>query len=216
MRSTDPYARLAGLYDRVVEPMMAGVRRVALDVVPPSSHWSVLDVGCGTGNGMVGYVEAGCSVVGVDVSPSMVERAKAKLAGGADIRLIGQGPIPLDAGSFDLVTTSMVLHEVPAAQRLDLVRDMARLTRSGGRILVTDFRFGSLRGWRGPVFRIINRLVERVSGHYDGYLSFKAGGGVPGLLEHTGLEVEREKIVAGGNIALYVISTNDSDHHPQG
>ena len=63
------------MYDKLIGPMQAGVRRIALDLVPPQADWQVLDVGCGTGTGMVPYVEAGCSVSGVDVSPAMIENS---------------------------------------------------------------------------------------------------------------------------------------------
>ncbi len=49
-------------------------------------------------------------------------------------------------------------------------------------------------------------VIERFSGHYSGYRSFKAVGGVPGLAEKAGLSVDREKIVAGGNVAIYVVN----------
>jgi len=71
MSANEPDRRIAGVYDRLIEPMQAGERRVALDVVPPQPGWQVLDVGCGTGTGMAPYVAAGCRVIGVDVSGAM-------------------------------------------------------------------------------------------------------------------------------------------------
>lgn len=38
MSANDPYRRIAGVYDRLIEPMQAGVRKVALDVLPPQHH----------------------------------------------------------------------------------------------------------------------------------------------------------------------------------
>ena len=78
--------------------------------------------------------------------------------------------------------------------------------KPAGRVLITDFRFGSLRGWRGPVFRAVTWTVERLAGHYEGYQSFKDSGGIPPLADATGLRIEREKIVAGGNLGIYVMS----------
>ncbi len=205
MSTKDPYRRIARLYDRLIEPMQAGVRRVALDVVQPRSGWQVLDVGCGTGTSMAHYVDAGCTVVGVDVSPAMLERAAARLGDKAELRLTDGDTLPFDDGNFDLVTTSMVLHEVPADARTALVAEMGRIAKPNGRLLLIDFRFGSLRGWKGPTLRALSAIVERVSGHYSGYRSFKASGGVPGLVAEAGLGIEREKIVAGGNVAIYVV-----------
>jgi demethylmenaquinone methyltransferase/2-methoxy-6-polyprenyl-1,4-benzoquinol methylase len=201
----DPYRRIAPVYDRLIEPMQSGVRRVARRVLPPQAGWRVLDVGCGTGAALAEYLEAGCTVTGVDVSRAMLDRAAARLGDGAELRLTDGGALPFEADSFDVTTTSMVLHEVPASEREPLVREMARVTRADGRLLLIDFRFGSLRGWRGPVLRGLTAAIERVVGHYSSYRSFKRSGGIPSLVTEAGLEVEREKIVAGGNLAIYVV-----------
>ncbi|MCP3975794.1 MAG: methyltransferase domain-containing protein [bacterium] len=206
MPNTDPYRRIAGVYDRLIEPMQAGVRRVALDVVPPQPGWQVLDVGCGTGTGLAPYVEAACRVNGVDVSAAMLQKASARLGDHANLQLIEGDALPFDDDHFDLVTTSMVLHEVPLEARVPLAIEMARVTRPGGWMLLIDFRFGSLRGWKGPTFRALSVVIERFSGHYSGYKSFKGSGGVPGLVENAGLGIDQKKIVAGGNVAIYVVT----------
>lgn len=205
MSANDRYRRIAGVYDWLIEPMQAGVRTVALDVVPPQPEWQVLDVGCGTGTGIVQYVEAGCTVSGVDTSAAMLEQATARLGDRAELRLTDGDTLPFEDGRFDLVTTLMVLHEVPADERTALVTEMTRVARPDSRLLFIDFRFGSLRGWRGPTFRALSAVIERFSGHYTGYRSFKASGGVPSVVGEAGLGIEREKIVAGGNVAIHVV-----------
>lgn len=186
--------------------MQAGVRRVALGVVPPQPSWQVLDVGCGTGAGLAPYANAGCTVVGVDVSKAMLDRAAALLGDTAELHHTDGNELPFGDDRFDLVTTSMVLHEVPAEAREQFVAEMARVLKPVGRMLLIDFRFGELRGWRGPIVRAVSSMIERVSGHYSGYRSFKASGGVLPVADRIGLTVEREKIVAGGNIAIYVVA----------
>lgn len=211
----DPYRRLARLYDFVVEPMQTGVRRVALQVLPPSPSWRVLDVGCGTGTGMIPYLESGCSVSGVDVSEAMLEKAEERVGDRGDLRLGNGSTLPYPDGNFDLVTTSMVLHEVPEEARAAFVAEMARVARPDGRLMVTDFRFGSLRGWKGRVTRTVSAVIERFSGHYSGYLSFKAGGGVSAVVASVGLDVEHSKIVAGGNLAIWVIRPEAAQVDPR-
>jgi ubiquinone/menaquinone biosynthesis C-methylase UbiE len=206
MTTADPYRRIASVYDRVVEPLQSGVREVALGVVPPQPDWHVLDVGCGTGTGLARYVEVGCAVTGVDVSPAMLDKAATRLGDRADLRLTDGGDLPFDRDRFDLVTTSMVLHEVPAAERVALLTEMARVTSLDGRMLLIDYRFGSLRGLRGRTLRAMSDVIERVSGHYEGYRSFRASGGIPALLGDAELDIEREKIVAGGIMGIYVIA----------
>jgi ubiquinone/menaquinone biosynthesis C-methylase UbiE len=42
-------------------------------------------------------------------------------------------------GSFDVVTSTLALHHVPARKRQDAFREMYRVTRPGGRLLIADF-----------------------------------------------------------------------------
>ncbi len=76
----------------------------------------------------------------------MLEKATARLGARANLQLIEGDVLPFDGDHFELVTTSMVLHEVPAEARVALLAEMARVTQPRGRMLLTDFRFGSLRG----------------------------------------------------------------------
>jgi len=203
--SKDPYGRIAGFYDRLVEPLQAGVRSVAIGVASPRPGWRVLDVGCGTGTGLVDYVAGGCEITGVDVSPAMLAKARDRLGDRADLRLTDGGPLPFEAGGFDLVTTSMVLHEVPREARVAFVREMARVAKPEGRLLIVDFHSGPLRWWKGPVLRTVSSVIERFSGHYSGYRSFLAGGGVPGVARDAGLPIASEKLISGGNVTISVV-----------
>jgi ubiquinone/menaquinone biosynthesis C-methylase UbiE len=206
MSARDPYRPIAGIYDRLIEPMQAGVRKVTLDVMRPRSEWHVLDVGCGTGTDLALYADAGCTVVGVDVSAAMLEKAAARLGESAELHLTEGDTLPFDNDRFDLVASSMVLHEIRADKRTDFVTEMARVSKPGGRMLLVDFRFGEMRGWRGPTLRAASWVVERLSRHYSGYRSFKADGGVPSVIDRAGLTITREKIVAGGNLAIYIVT----------
>lgn len=128
----------------------------------------MLDVGCGTGTGLARYAEAGCTVLGVDVSAAILDKAAAWLGDRAELHLIDGADLPFDDDRFDLVTTSMVLHEVPADAREAFVVEMARVARPEGRVLFIDFRFGQLRGWKGPMLRALSSVIERLSGHSPG------------------------------------------------
>ena len=47
--------------------------------------------------------------------------------------------LPLPDASFDAVTCTLAMHHVPARQRAAAFREMYRVTKSGGRLLVADF-----------------------------------------------------------------------------
>jgi ubiquinone/menaquinone biosynthesis C-methylase UbiE len=199
----DPYRRAARYYDRVIDPLNRGVRGVALRLDPPQPGWSVLDVGCGTGTGLAAYEAAGCSVFGVDRSHSMLRKAVERLGEQADLRIADGRDLPHPDGAFDRVLASMMLHEVPDGSRVDLLREASRVLKGDGQLVVTDFRFGSLRGTRGPLVKAAVWAVEAVGGHFGGFRTYRSGGGLPPLVAAAGLGVMREKIVAGGNISIH-------------
>ena len=95
---TDPYHHLAPLYDRI----HAGVREdIPLYLaLAAETGGPILELGCGTGRTLIPLAEAGYHVVGLDSSPAMLERARARLdrsPAAARARLV-QG----DMADFDL------------------------------------------------------------------------------------------------------------------
>ena len=92
----------------------------------------VLDVGCGTGRFSAALKAAGATVVGLDIDPGMIALASQRIGGplvvGDALRL------PFRAGCFDTtiaVTALEFLADPPGA-----IRELARVTRIGGRVVV--------------------------------------------------------------------------------
>jgi ubiquinone/menaquinone biosynthesis C-methylase UbiE len=106
---------------------------------------TMLDVGCGTGTLAVAAARrAGRAgqVTAVDVSPEMLARARRK-ADKARVRIdFREAPaqaLPFQDSRFDLVTSTVMLHHVPAEARPGVVREMARVARPQGRVFIADF-----------------------------------------------------------------------------
>ncbi|TET53384.1 MAG: class I SAM-dependent methyltransferase, partial [Anaerolineales bacterium] len=83
---SDAYGSSAAGYDSVIEPFARPIRLAGIGMLPPLAGKSVLDIGCGTGAQLKLYQEAGCRVYGVDLSPAMVQAARAKLGPGAGVQ----------------------------------------------------------------------------------------------------------------------------------
>jgi SAM-dependent methyltransferase len=62
-----------------------------------------LDLGCGTGSSLRPLVELGYDVVGCDVSPQMLERARHKLPPDVPLVVADMRALPEQLGSFDLI-----------------------------------------------------------------------------------------------------------------
>jgi len=99
----------------------------------------VLDIGCGTGELARRLARRGCSVVGFDLCEPMLHQIRPKLYGeSARVRLaVGVSEhLPFAARTFDAVTCANSFHHYPDQRAV--VREMFRVIRPGGRLLVVD------------------------------------------------------------------------------
>jgi SAM-dependent methyltransferase len=139
-RALDDYDQMADLYadDADIDPMKVSYDRpMILAMAGDLSGKRVLDVGCATGVLSEAIVERGANVVGVDVNPRLVERARERLTGRAEFHVVDLAtPMPfLESASFDVVTASLVLHYL-----LDWgppLRELNRVLRPGGRLVLS-------------------------------------------------------------------------------
>jgi SAM-dependent methyltransferase len=60
----------------------------------------VLDVGCASGGLSEAFVERGASVVGLDLNPRLIERARGRLGSRAELQVVGSG-----SGAFPAART---------------------------------------------------------------------------------------------------------------
>jgi ubiquinone/menaquinone biosynthesis C-methylase UbiE len=138
-------ARWYDLFSRVILfGRDKAVREKLIELAAPAPGEKVLDVGCGTGTLAIAIkpqVGAG-AVHGIDASPEMIQVAKEKSAkDGSDIdfrvALIEATPFP-DA-SFDLVTSSLMLHHLPDELKAKGFLEIRRVLKPGGRFMAMDF-----------------------------------------------------------------------------
>jgi len=118
-----------------------------------------LDIACGTGELAMRLARRGWRVVGLDLCLSMLQCARSKLNGTAHaIRLAvaDSERLPFPAGTFDAVTCANAFHHFPNQQRA--VREMRRVLRPGGRLLILD---GWPDHWLGRVvYDVVVNCVE--------------------------------------------------------
>ena len=204
----DPYHKSARNYDKYVEPFNTVVRQIGLRMYPPQEGMRVLDVGCGTGTNRSLHHPAGCEVFGIDLSPAMAEMARKKLGDRAEILLGDASHMPYEDNFFDLVTTMMTLHEMPDLIRSKVMSEMIRVLKPNGHMLITDFHPGPIRFPKGWMYKSIALVFEIAAGreHFKNYRHFLANGGLPSLIIGNRLNLEKKKIVSGGNLGLFLLS----------
>jgi len=106
----------------------------------------VIDLGCGFGKSTWPFRQAlpEAEVIGVDLAAPCLRLAHAKSeALGLAVRYIQADACAtgLEARSADLVTATMVIHELPQPALKAFFAEAARLLAPGGRLLVLDFQF---------------------------------------------------------------------------
>ena len=208
-RTEDAYERIARYYDRLLEPMNAPLRAIGWKLHPTDESMTVLDIGCGTGAHLEAYVDSGAECFGLDASPAMLEQASARLGDRADLELGDATALPHKDSSFDFVFTSFFLHELDAETMTAALSEIVRVVKPGGRVLIIDYRTGPLRA-KGHVTRLLSTVAERIAGrdHYRNWRAYLSSGGVQAASREVGLTAEREKIVAGGNLAVWLLKTD--------
>ena len=115
----------------------------------PSLTGDVVELGCGTGGNTVWLAERARSLVAVDFSEGMLQKARAKLAGSeARVRFLAHDlrqPLTLPEASADLVAIVLVLEHLPEVA--PVLADAARILRPGGDLFVCEYHpFRQLAG----------------------------------------------------------------------
>ncbi|MFJ8491938.1 class I SAM-dependent methyltransferase [Streptomyces sp. NPDC094038] len=124
----------------------------------PARPADVLDLGCGTGSLALLAAEQGHRVTGVDSSPAMVARARAKLAGRDAVFLLGDAAAPpVGELLFDAVLVRHVLWALPDPARV--LRHWRGLLRPGGRFVLVEGVWGTVAPVGIPADRLTALLA---------------------------------------------------------
>jgi ubiquinone/menaquinone biosynthesis C-methylase UbiE len=109
---------------------------------------TVLDVGCGSGNSLVVFLTLGLmpsQLHGIDIQPARVQIAKARLPG-ATIACGDATQIAFPDGAFNIVTESTMFMQITdESLAAKISGEMLRVTKSGGFILLADWRYADPR-----------------------------------------------------------------------
>jgi ubiquinone/menaquinone biosynthesis C-methylase UbiE len=169
------------------------VQQASLSALELTAGDRLLDVGCGTGAASRTAAATAKSVVGVDLSPQMIQQAEARVDGIANLEFVlaDSEALPFGDGEFTTVLCSNALHHYPDPQRA--VREMARVLHAGGRLVIGD-ACADL-----ATVRIADRLLRVFEpGHVRLYRSAEVGS----FLRRAGLARVMIRKLQGGGFVL--------------
>lgn len=132
------FGRVAGEWDGVRNELFG--EKVTLKALLPllPSHWTVADLGCGTGNAAELLAPCVSRVLCVDQSQPMLDAASKRLEQFRNVEfLVGDlERLPIADGSVDAAVCVLVLVHIADPQAA--VREMARILKPGGIALIVD------------------------------------------------------------------------------
>jgi len=130
------FARTAELVAARQDARAAELEEQVLAFVQPRGNERVVDVGTGAGALALALAPHVVEVVGVDVEPELLTRARERAPANATFEEADATRLLFPDASFDLAGTLRTLHHVHRPELV--VAELARVTRPGGRILVVD------------------------------------------------------------------------------
>ena len=189
------YGWFAPWYDPLVAPLTRFRRAVVeLAVLPRTAR--VLDAATGTGAQARAFAGAVREVVGIDISDAMLRVARRRNTlpnlsfDRADVT-----QLPFAGGQFDGACISFAMHEMPESIRLLALRELHRVLKPGGTLLIVDYSLPANALARWISFHLV-KLYER--DHYPAFVQWD----LPAALRSAGFAPQREVSALAGNVRV--------------
>ncbi len=170
---------------------IARLRENVVDIADLRKSSTILDIGTGTGGQAFAFARRGFDVVGIDLSEHMLEVAKKKNEyENATFEIADAAKLPFKDQSFDGSCVSFALHDMIPSIRERAVKEMARVTKTRGTIIIVDYGLPKNKVRRFFIYNFV-RLYEV---YYSEFIRFDLGL----LLRKSGIEIKEKWTVLFG------------------
>src|SRR6478672_1435043 len=132
-------ARFGATAERVAEhaqQQIETVREQLRSFVAPAGNERAIDSGTGAGTLALALAPLVREVVGVDIVPELLERARRNAPANVTFVEGDATELPFETGSFDLACSRRTLHHI--ANPEPAIAELVRVTAPGGRVFVDD------------------------------------------------------------------------------
>lgn len=175
------------------------MRQGVIEHVPPGEHLDVLDVACGNATwlGLARPQGRNHHVTGIDLSPAYLKVARRFYGGRAKraefLQMNAESLRPEWSGRFDLVTCIWLLHELPRRAQENVVAEMARVLKPGGRLVLMDS--AQEHDYGGDLSEIARNVSDWFARTFnEPYFKAYQRLDVPALLRSHGFQVKQSEL----------------------
>jgi ubiquinone/menaquinone biosynthesis C-methylase UbiE len=135
--TTEGYASWAQFYDEPGNQLIDLEQPIVREILAGLPRGVALDAACGTGRHSAYLASLGHTVIGVDSSAAMLERARENVPAG-EFQEAELHDLPLPVDHVDLVVCALALIHVPALE--PVLAEFVRVLRPGGHLVISDQR----------------------------------------------------------------------------
>ena len=194
---------LAPFYDIVTLPLTR-LRGRVVDFTGAEKGSRILDVATGTGKQAFAFAEKGYDVTGIDLSKAMLKVANKKNRyKNVRFQAADATNLPFEDNSFDVSSVSFALHDMPLTIRERVLKEIVRVTKPAGMIVIVDYALPENKIGRFLVYHFV-RLYERE--YYSRFIKSD----LEALLRKSGIEVKEElRVLLGAGRILKGIRVDD-------
>ncbi|MBW4610381.1 MAG: class I SAM-dependent methyltransferase [Hassallia sp. WJT32-NPBG1] len=169
-------------------------RQLALQGLTIESDTKVLDLCCGSGQATQVLVKYSQNVTGLDASPLSLKRARQNVPQAQYVEAFAE-KMPFADNEFDVVHTSVALHEMQPEQLRQIIKEVYRVLKPGGIFTLVDFHNPT-----NPLFVPGLSLFLLLFETETAWQLLKTD--LPGLLTETGFQECDRTLTAGGSLQL--------------
>lgn len=130
------YGLWANVYDEFIDPLFAFNRKKVINTLNIKKHEKILEVGVGTGLNLTHYPNT-CTVIGIDISPVMIKKAKRKkYQAKVILKLADARKLPYRKEFFDKALATYVLRVSPNPKII--MDELHRVVKPEGKLVILD------------------------------------------------------------------------------
>jgi ubiquinone/menaquinone biosynthesis C-methylase UbiE len=172
----------------------ARFRQLALQGLTIHPNTKVLDLCCGSGQATQVLVQHSQDVTGLDASPLSLKRARQNVPQAQYMEAFAE-EMPFPSDLFDLVHTSVAMHEMTPQQLQQILREVYRVLKPEGIFTMVDFHRPT-----NPIFWPGVALFLWLFETETAWQLLQTN--LVGLLQEIGFHVEEPTLYAGGSLQV--------------